>query len=43
MLVDGEIVGEFGMKCGCEQIIFLNQRRLAGMAPKWKRRDRRFR
>jgi hypothetical protein len=32
VLVDGEIVGEFGMKSGGEQIVFLNQRRLAGMA-----------
>ncbi len=32
MLVDGEVVGEFRMKSGRKKIVFLNQRRLAGMA-----------
>jgi len=32
VLVDGGIVSEFGMKGGGEEIVFLNQRGLAGMA-----------
>lgn len=31
-MVDGGIVSEFGMKGGGEEIVFLNQRGLAGMA-----------
>jgi hypothetical protein len=34
VFVDSEIVGKFGMKGGREKIVFLNQRRLAGMSGK---------